>query len=404
MCIDPRAALSRRFASKTMNLRRKKNILLLIDTATGWGRNIVRGVDRYAREAGDWDLSIQVSSQVDYLPIPPRWKGDGVIARIACEKMAKSLKKANLPTVNISSISLRGCNYPRVISNFPKIGRMAAKHFIERGFLHFAFCAPEGPPYVHQLICEGYVAELANAGFECEILTLPQTPVYTARQQDALAGWLRKRTFPLAVFAWSVEAPQAIIRACHAAGILLPDEIAVVSSASLNELILQVINPAVSCVVTPETSIGYEAASLLDGLINRNEISRDASVRYVDPTHVEIRASSDVLQIGDASVVKAMRFMQKHAAEGIQVADVAAHAGLSRRALEQKMQRLMRRSPAEELRQIRLQIARECLERSSLSIPEVAERAGFGTVEHFIVFFKKATGLTPLQYAKKNRH
>lgn len=387
-----------------MQLKPKKNVALLIDTATGWGRNIIRGVDRYAREVGDWDISIQPNSQVDCISLPARWKGDGVIARIACDQMAKELKTAHLPVVNISSISLKGCNYPRVISNFPAVGAMAANHFIELGFSHFAFCAPAGPPFTHKLIYDGFVRQLSEAGFGCDELSLPNDRIYTDKQQDAILDWLKKREFPLAVFAWSIDAPHAIIRACHAGGILIPDQVAVVSSASLNELILQVINPAVSCVVTPETTIGYEAAQLLDQLMDAKKILRDRSVHYVNPTHVEMRASSDVLQVDDPALIKAVRFMQKHASEGIQVDHVAAYAGLSRRALEQKMQRLMRRSPAEELRQIRLQLARECLERSNLSIPDVAERAGFGTVEHFIVFFKKATGLTPLQYAKKNRH
>lgn len=386
-----------------MSAAPQKKIALLVDTATGWGRNIIRGVDRYAREMGDWDLTLQPYSQVDYIPVPVRWKGDGIIARVGSERMARDLAKTGLPIVNVSSLTLEGYEFPRVISNFRGIGQMAADHFIDQGFTHFGFCAPEDPPAVAQTIYEGFAAQLAAQDFECGRLALAPGRGHPEKQQDAVIDWLDQTPRPMAILAWSIEAPHVVIQACYAAGIAIPDEVAVLSSASLNELILQVMNPAVSCVVTPESTIGHEAARILNQMID-DEVPVDAtSVTRVDPTHIEIRASSDVLQIDDRIVVKAIRFIQDNATKGIQVQDVARHAGLSRRSLEERMRRYIRRSPAEEIRLLRLNRARELLEGTSLPIPEVAERAGFGTVEHFIVFFKKATGLTPLQYAKRNR-
>ena len=386
-----------------MSVASRKNIALLIDTATGWGRNIIRGVDRYAREMGNWDLTLQPYSQVDYIPLPIRWKGDGIIARVGGERMASELVKTGLPVINVSSIPVEGYAFPRVISNYDAIGRMAADHFIDQGFTHFAFCAPKRHPTVTQTIYEGYAAQLAELDYGCLRLLLESGAAISEEQQDSVVEWLQKAPRPLAIFSWSIDAPHVIIQCCYAAGIAIPDEVAVLSSASLNELVLQVMNPAVSCVVTPEATLGHEAAHLLNRLIEHGEIAEEDREVRVDPTHVEIRASSDILQLDDPAVVKAVRFIQDNATKGIHVQDVAAHAGLSRRSLEERMRRLIRRSPAEEIRLLRLNRARELLEGTSLPIPEVAERAGFGTVEHFIVFFKKATGLTPLQYAKKNR-
>lgn len=387
-----------------MSKRRRKRVALLIDTSTGWGRNIIRGVSRYEREAGDWDLTLQPYAQVDYIPLPARWSGDGIIARVAGQKMAAELAGTGLPVVNVSSLELPcGITFPRVIAEFASAGRMAAEHLIERGFVNFAYCAPAGAPDSSGFLHAGYASRLSESGFPCRFLEIPGQSVSLEQRQDRVLEWVLQQERPLAVFAWSIDAPHEIIEACYAGNICIPEEVAVISSASMDELILQVMNPSVSCVVTPESSIGYSAAEMLSRMMAGGRRKKNPQTLLIPPSHVEVRESSDVLKVSDPALVKALRFMRDFAVQGIRVEEVARQAGLSRRSLEQKMQTVLHRSPAEELRQIRLNHARELLRSTMLPIPDVAERSGFGTVEHFITFFRKASGVTPLQYAKKNR-
>lgn len=381
-----------------MKLEKKKRILILIDTATGWGRSIIRGIAKYAREQGNWELSIQPRGQVDDMRLPPKWTGDGIIARIATTQTHKQLKATGLPVVNVSSLKLKNCNYPRVVSNFQEVGQLATEYLLNSGFKNFAFCASGSSYKTTTEIRTSFISAVEERGCRHSQLIVPDNEFLTNADQENIIRWIDEQPKPLAVFAMSVKAPYAVISACRAAGILIPDEVAILSTASADELVLQVIDPAVSCVVTADNTIGYEAAKQLHASMTGKPVQHSTRI---SPLHVEERASSDIMQIEDESIKNALRYIRNNARHGIQVEDVAQHAGLSRRSLEIKMKQAIHRTPAEEIRQIRLDFASKLLTSSHLSIPDVAERSGFGTVEHFIVFFKKATGITPLQYSKK---
>ena len=50
------------------------------------------------------------------------------------------------------------------------------------------------------------------------------------------------------------------------------------------------------------------------------------------------------------------------------------------------------------LRQIRMEHARELLERENFSVTEVALMTGYNDTSQFIRFFKQETGMTPKKY------
>jgi len=387
---------------KVKNLK-KRRVLILIDTATGWGRNIIRGIARFARETGDWDLFLQPRGQIREIPVPPRWEGEGIIARIASQHQLAEIKRTGLPAVNVSSLRFPECPYPRIISDFEMVGKMAADHLMDIGISKFAFSATKTALSYSAEVYQSYRSHLQSNGFSVSDLILSNRNLHSESQKEKIEKWLlAKKEQPLGIFAPSIEAPHAILSACDTAGIRIPDDVALISNASIDEIVLQITNPAVSCVATSEQTIGYEAARRLYRMLDKGRREEPKETHRVEPSHIEIRASSDILRIPDEPIRRALRFIADNAQSGIQVSDVAAHIGLSRRRLELRMKKVARRTPAEEIRRERLRIACRLLATSHLPIPEVAEKAGFGTVEHFIVFFKRATGQTPLQYGKRH--
>jgi len=60
-------------------------------------------------------------------------------------------------------------------------------------------------------------------------------------------------------------------------------------------------------------------------------------------------------------------------------------------------------TPGELVTSIRLEYAARYLERSDLSVTDVAEVAGFGNLSAFHRHFRAATGLTPLRYRRGRR-
>jgi LacI family transcriptional regulator len=83
------------------------------------------------------------------------------------------------------------------------------------------------------------------------------------------------------------------------------------------------------------------------------------------------------------------------------VADVARCAGLSRRALELRFQQLIGRSPAAEIRRVRIDHAIHLLRHTNLSVATVAERSGFSSAEYMASVFRAHLAMAPLQFRKK---
>ncbi len=121
------------------------------------------------------------------------------------------------------------------------------------------------------------------------------------------------------------------------------------------------------------------------------------------PVRVIERLSTQILAVGDPQVVKALEFIRERAFGRLAVDDISRHAGLSRRVLERRFETLLNRTPAEQIRQVRISKAEELLTKTNLGIPDVASAAGFGSPEYMAYVFRGTLGISPLQYRKRYR-
>jgi LacI family transcriptional regulator len=120
----------------------------------------------------------------------------------------------------------------------------------------------------------------------------------------------------------------------------------------------------------------------------------------IAPHGVVSRQSTDVLAIDDPSVVRALRYIRTHAHHGIVVEDILREVPISRRSLEIQFRSYLGRSPAEEIRRVRLERGRQLLGRRELSITEIALACGFSNATRFGVAFRKSFGTTPRAFRK----
>ena len=372
---------------------------MLVDTSTMWGREVIGGVHRYSREQGGWQLFVEprgVEQQQRWLP--HGWHGDGVIARIGYPGLAGQLAALDVPVVNVSGIELPGVHFPKVTADQDAAAAMAARHLLERGFRHFAYFSLLGIGYVaaHQ---KAFAKALAEAGctssvFEAEpsVGAEPNWNLDTGR----LGRWLAAQPKPLAAFTWNTSSARELVHACNAAGLSVPLDVAVLSGSD-DDLFCEVAPVPVSAVRLPADEIGYRAAKTLDGMVRDPGAKPPADVR-VPPLGISVRQSSDTLAVGDEAIVRALWFIRNEAVGPITVEDVARHAGLSRRSLEQKFQSALGFTPASEIRRVRIHRAIELLRLSNLPISEVAERAGFRSAEYMASVFKSHLGTTPTGY------
>jgi AraC-like DNA-binding protein/mannose-6-phosphate isomerase-like protein (cupin superfamily) len=90
--------------------------------------------------------------------------------------------------------------------------------------------------------------------------------------------------------------------------------------------------------------------------------------------------------------------MRDHIAEPLDVAAIAAAARLSRSQLTRLYRKHMNAGPAERLRQLRVEKARELLRSSALTVKEIAHVCGFACPNHFCRVFLQIAGTTPTDY------
>jgi LacI family transcriptional regulator len=98
-----------------------------------------------------------------------------------------------------------------------------------------------------------------------------------------------------------------------------------------------------------------------------------------------------------------VRFIRQHAHEGIGVGEVIANVRVSRRLLEQRFRQFFDRSPAAEIRRVKVERARKLLANGNDSVEAVASACGFNYAEVMTRVFRRETGMTPSDYRRRFR-
>jgi LacI family transcriptional regulator len=186
-----------------------------------------------------------------------------------------------------------------------------------------------------------------------------------------------------------------VLDACSRAGVLVPEEAAVLGVDD-EDTMCELCRPPLSSVAPNPEGIGYAAAGLLETLMSGQTPVQDRI--SVSPIRVSCRQSTDVMAVDDWAVASAARYMRELASQGCQVNDVLEKVHMSRAALEKRFRKHLNRSPKQEIRRIRLERIKELLVETDLTLERIAELSGFEHPEYMSVLFKRETGQTPGRY------
>lgn len=379
-------------------------VAVLVDTSTGWGRRLIRGIDTYALKLGHWHLRVEPRGRSEQLLLPKDWSGDGVIARISTQRMFQSLRTLDVPIVNVSAIEIEDCHYPRVISDYPAAARLIAEHFLDRGFKHFAFVGQLKYAYVRELQSKirDVLSEQENpiemAAFNYKLAST--TNRGWERQNLKIKQWLATLPKPVAVISWGVSGSAHLIEAARDQGFSVPDDIAVLSTDE-DSLLNSLTYPPVSGVLVASEQIGYQAAETLDTLMRGKKVEN--TTQMIAPIEIVTRGSTETYAIEDKDLLKAVIYMRQNVYSPLSVQEVADYVPMARRSLEAKFRHYYGRSPLEEISRLRLTRAKQLLVQTDLSIPEVTDACGYQSPEYMATWFRKAVGVTPLKYRAQMR-
>ena len=379
----------------------ERHVALLIETSTTWGTDIVKGVANYAQSHGDWYFHLEPRGKYERLSLPDDWDGDGIIARVTSRDLAAELVQMGKPTVNVSWYAFDDIDVPTCTADEIISGRMIAEHFLERGFRYFAYCGPMNRPAYSDKFGRAYASALADRKIECwSIGADADSSVNWSRRLKQLGQWLVKLPTPLAVLAFSSIGGRQVVEACRLHGLRIPDDVAIMGGEH-DELNCQISRPPLSSIDLGPVRVGFEAAGLLDRLMNGEE--PPVKPIRIQPARIIERQSTDTLAIDDPMIAKALKFIADNAAKNISVADVLEVVPISRRVLEQRFRKQLGRSPAAEIRRVRIEKAKQMLASTNRSLSQIAVACGFDHPEVLTRVFRRYEGTTPSSYRQRIR-
>lgn len=376
------------------------NVSPTILLALGWyDHRLVQGIAKYAA-AHDWHIS--AASIVHEFVIPRGWQGDGVLAWLAGEddlaEFVLSLKK---PTVDFS-LRRPGLPFGHVIMDHGAASKLAADHFVERGFQHFIYYS-DSENWTFEERGRGFVKALLEQGRNCKWIkpheSSKKAKDRTWLQQRAwLAMQLRNSPKPLAIFTANGTLAVEVQEACKASGLNVPEDVAIIGIED-DLLLPQSAQQAITAVDPNLAEIGYRGAALLDQLMKGGPIPKEP-IR-IPPARLITRRSTDFTAVQHPGLLKALEFITQNCGADIDVDAIARAAGMSRRGLHQAFVDHLKRTPGEHLREVRLGIVTQMLSETDEKIETIARVSGYSSMNTFFVAFKQHRGISPAEYRKE---
>ena len=374
-------------------------IVLLLDKSGSYERGLIRGIVKYSRFCTDWEFFL---SAPDYT-VPDEkkrlikkvklWNADFIVMNDSSS--TGEFKILGIPLfVTPSNKLVQGVF--NIVADDHKIGQLAAQYFIDKGYKNFAFYGTDQIFWSknRKNAFKKEVESLNLNYFEIEAMLTDNwqnNPVYIVER-------LKELPKPVAILACSDEFGIHIIESAKIAGIEIPQDIAVLGVDN-DEFICDLYDPPMSSIDQNPESVGFEIAKQ----IRKMAVEKDLTVKNITGKNFRVitRLSTEVFAVKDQEVEKALRYIMKQVqVNHISVKDVVASTFLSRRLLEIRFRKMLRRSILEEISRIRIEAICSQLIISDKPLNEISDSFGFNSPTSFSNYFKKNKRMTPYDFRK----
>ena len=383
-------------------MRRRKHVLLIIESSTSYGRDLLRGIAQYVRERNEWWVDIENRGFFDPLPTSVKgWHGDGIISRVPTRQTLQLLRRLGCPVIDL--LAPGTYRNTKVLIDETQIARLALDHFRDcrlRQFGYYSFGNCEWAFHRGNV----FVDHLKKAGVSCYVC--PQAPSATPsvdpfwkpEYEQTVNDWLRELPRPIGVLTANDTHANRLASACRKLDIGVPEEIAILGINN-DQLLCRTLTPTLSSIDLGAERIGYESARQLDCMMTGKPLPKKAVL--FSPFGIVVRQSTDMFAVDDEEVVAALRFIREHATSGIGVHDILETLNLSSRTLERGFKKHVGRTPKQEIARIRMNHAVELLRQSKFSHEAIAKLSGYGSLRYFLDIFRAEHGETPTQFRKR---
>jgi LacI family transcriptional regulator len=377
-------------------MQKLTRVILLLESSRAYGRDLLIGIARYSRLHGPWSFYREpgdLRSSVRHLA---QWRADGLILRNASHW--KELVALGLPTILALHGSHRPGRLPAIMTDDKSITTLAGQHLVSRGLRQFAFCGFPGLPWSDNR--EGHFCRFMDAsGFPVLVYPLGRLrrEMSWHQEQSRMQQWIRSLPIPIGIMAANDDRGHHVLEACKAAGVRVPEDVAVIGVDN-DPLVCDLGDPPLTSVALNTEAAGFAAARLLESLMQGEPMSGQEI--FVTATHIAARQSTDLLAVDDGDVAAAIRFIRQNARRRLRVNDIVATTGLGRRTLEMRFRNTIHRSIQEEIRRVRIDLITQMLASTDMPVSEIADHFSFTDAMHISRYFAREKGVGLKAYRK----
>lgn len=378
-------------------------ILLLTDFSSGYGRSLLEGVVRYAREAGPWAFYRmplyyrELHGDEGVVRWAEEWGADAIIAQLTDVDL-DILNRLDIPII-VQNYKERYHGLSNLTGDYYGTGVMAASFFIRKGYKAFAYYGFLDTVWMRER-GEGFRDTVADHGY----------PVYVLDDDGQMSGgqwnfdaervsrWLLDLPKPVALFACDDYYALQITEVCKMYNIDIPGDIAVLGVDNDN-LLCNISDPSLSSIELDVENGGYEVGKLLHQFIEK-KITAPVDV-IIKPVRIVARGSTERFAVSDKYIGQVLDYIDENYRNPLSVDDLIRIIPYSRRVLEKKFKGETGISVYQYIQQQRIDRFASLLITTDLPLVEAAANAGFTDYKNISRIFVKMKGMTPLQYRKR---
>ena len=277
----------------------RKRILVVIPTSTLTQRQLLEGLLEYAHESATvpWEFHLDLKDlNRQHLRDLKSWGCNGIIAYILNGRERRDFIATGLPAVFIEpTLSKPLPHMPRNIVSFINEhaveGSTAASYFLERGYRSFAYIGTAKPTFWSDERNRGFSERLSTEGFKpIEYPALPPRAQNDfALESGRLTKWLQRLPHPTAIFCVHDRRAQQVVATATAAGLRIPEDIAILGVDN-DEILCEMTIPAISSIPVNDRERGKAVGKALHLLLERRPVEH---VHFTRHDSVITRTSTD---------------------------------------------------------------------------------------------------------------
>jgi LacI family transcriptional regulator len=283
------------------------------------------------------------------------------------------------------------------------VGKIAAKHLLEKGFRRFGCVVVPGGWFLEQRH-NSLVRTIREHGGSLKTFDLQTTmpdvvqPLAQAERRR-FVEWVRTLQRPAALVLMDDWDAPILMELCREAGYEVPRDLVMISTGYHSE-VLPLCRVPLSAVQEDQELQAKLAIGCLDVLMTDKQ-PRDTLIS-VPPLGVVERASTATMAIEDREVAHAVEFIRGHGFEPINVADVSSRVQVARVTLERRFRQVMGVTMHEYLTALRVRRAKELLRGDSpQSLQAIAQQCGLADRRRLNQVFISVTGKTPIDWQQE---